>query len=145
MLWPVDIRAVLVEELRRAGHAATMMELWTRHPKETDTELFDRVVRESSVNKFVLYWPSGGHVEGLTWEIRGLVDTVLRKKLDPSSVRILAEEGVASLDESTGEMMLGESGHRTTYYRDIMRLGFWVVPWATYDELIAFVRAQTSD
>ena len=142
--WPVDIRAMLVDDLRREGHAATMMELWTSEKKEAHTAKFHRVEKQAEVDAYVVYWPVGGHVEGLSWELSDLVDRVLGKDLSTEALHIFPEVGVLGIDGETGLMMLGEPGHRTTYFQDILDARCPLGPWSTYDELRLFVRKHVS-
>jgi hypothetical protein len=142
--WPVDIRALLVDDIRQEGHSATMMELWPRKGSELHTKKFQRIEREGQVDSYFLYWPDGGHVEGIIWELRDLVGRVLDGKMAPEALRVFPQEGVLSLDGESGLMVLGEQSHRTSYFEDILGLGCPVVPWSSYEELRLFVREHAS-
>jgi hypothetical protein len=52
--WPVDIRALLVDDIRQEGHSATMMELWPRKGSELHTKKFQRIEREGHVDSYFL-------------------------------------------------------------------------------------------
>lgn len=142
--WPVDIRAILVDDLRQEGYATTMMELWPRVGKESHTRRFQRIEREGRVDAYFLFWPVGGHVEGITWELRDLIGRVLDDKLSAEALHVFPEEGVLAVDGESGLMMLGEEHHRTSYFEDVLGAGCPVAPWATYEELRLFVREHAS-
>lgn len=142
--WPIDARALLVDDVRRVGHAATMMELWDRPKGELRTALFHRIAREAHVDTFVVYWPQGGHTEGMSWEFHGLIKDILDEQLQAEAIRIFPETSVLGLDGETGLATLGEPDRRTTYFQDLLDAGCPVAPWSTYEELRLFVRKHLS-
>ncbi len=139
-LSPLDIRALLVEDLRQEGHAATLMELWEPQGKELRTARFHRIEKGAHIDTYVIYWPEGGHTEGMSWEFHGLIKALLDGHVAAEAVRVFPEVGVLGLDGETGLITLGEKDRRTTYFQDLMDAECPIAPWTTYDELRLFVR-----
>ena len=102
---------------------------------ESRSGRFSRVVREAGVASYLICWPKGGRLHGLTWELSRLASAVGDARLDRRRVRLLAEEGVMELDEATGEAEFVEAGNRSTYYQDLVDLGCPIHLWPEYDHL----------
>jgi hypothetical protein len=131
---PLDVRAALVGLLVRAGCEATMMEMHASRSGETHTGLFQRLVRELPVERFLLYWPYGSQRAGLDVEI-GFLLAKLEEGL-PLDIRVLVEAGAHAAGRLVGtEFEALELGRRTRYYQDLVEYRCRVVEWEDYHAL----------
>ncbi|MCI4366543.1 MAG: hypothetical protein L3K08_02195 [Thermoplasmata archaeon] len=121
------------------------MEDWIEKEGETRSGRFLRVVREARVTSYLVYWPKGGRLHGLTWELSKLESDVRDGRLDRRRIRLLAEEGVMEVDEATGEGSFVEEGNRTTYYQDLLDLGCPIHVWPDYEHLRFVLRQLAHD
>lgn len=124
----------MVGTLAGAGCRASMMELHSTLGGETHTALFQRLVRELPVGRFLLYWPYGAQRAGLDVEI-GLLLARLAGGV-PLDVRVLIESGI----HVAGRIVRGvfesvEVGKRTRYYQDLVEYRCPVVEWEDYGAL----------
>lgn len=120
---PLGARRGIATFLRDLSVSAVVMEDWPEKKGESRSGRFSRVVREAGVASYLVYWPKGGRLRGLTWEPSRLASAVGDARLDRRRVRLPAEEGVIELDEATGEAEFVEAGNRSTYYQDLVDLG----------------------
>ncbi len=131
---PLDVRAALVGSLVREGCEATMMELHQAEPGETHTALFQRLVRELPVERYLLYWPYGSQRAGLDVEIGFLLAKL--EEGTPLDVRVLVEAGVHAAGRvARGAFVALELGRRTRYYQDLVEYRCPVVEWEDYQAL----------
>lgn len=136
---PLDVRAALVGLLREAGYQATIMELEAsrRRAGDDNTDLFDRIVRETDVDRFLVYVPMGAHLLGMAWELRGLRDRLKARTLGIEQVQLFTEAGVAGVNAERGVFEFLETRNRTRYFQDLFHWGCTPRPWSDYDALRA--------
>jgi hypothetical protein len=132
---PLGVRRGVATFLRDQGMNAVVMEDWPEKIRERNSVRFFRVIREAGVSAFLVYWPRGSRLHGITWELSKLESRIRTGHLDRRRVRLLVEEGVASLDVATGEGEFVEEGNRTAYYQDLLDLRCPIHVWADYDQL----------
>lgn len=111
------------------------MEDWAKGPRELHTGLFRRVEREAKVTDYLVYWPLGGHLHGLDWELNHLTELVMDEKLRARAVHHFPESGVVERSPLTLKHQFVEGRNRTRYYEDLVALGCPVRVWENYDEL----------
>lgn len=139
--WPIDLRAYLADVLRQEHHPATLMEAeGRRRTAVLETEFFLELVEQLPVTRFFAFWPRGANPSGLLWELPLIVERAGKEPFTAQSLHVFPQTGVADWDTSTGRIEFVERGARTTYLRDLARVGFQFWPWATYDELVQSVR-----
>lgn len=127
-LTPLDLRAALVGALVRAECRATMMEMQVPEPGETHTALFQRLVRDLPVDRYLLYWPYGSQRAGLDVEI-GFLLAQFEAGACPD-VRVLVQAGAHAAGRiEGGDFIVLEGGRRTRYYEDLVRYGCPIVEW----------------
>ena len=133
-LSPLDVRRALVESLSPSGSPATLMEMHQRGEGETHTGLFDRLVRELPVERFLLFWPYGSQRPGLDVEL-GFLLTRLNDRV-PLDVRIFVESGARVAGRLVGgDFESTELGRRTHYYEDLVAYRCPVIEWEDYSVL----------
>jgi hypothetical protein len=132
---PLGARRGIATYLRDLGVDAVLMENWPERAGELRSTRFLRVIREAAVASFLVYWPRGARLHGVTWELSKLETRVRSGKLARRRVRLLAEAGVIDLDEASGEAEFTEAGNRTTYYQDLVQLGCPIHMWSDYEHL----------
>lgn len=141
---PLDVRAALVGVLQEAGYHATIMELEgaRKQPGDDNTDLFERIVRELDVDRYLVYLPRGAQLLGVSWEFRGLRDLLKAQKLSIDQVQLFTEVGVAGLSPERGAFEFLEPRNRTRYFQDLFHWGCTPRPWADYDVLrLKFLQA----
>lgn len=120
---PRRVRADLSAYLRDfAQDRATVMEEWTGHPGETQTELFERILHEAPVRAFIVYWPLGAKLLGLEWELGILTQKFHYAGFPPERVYVLAESGILADNPQDGTatvVAIDEGGNRTRYHQDL--------------------------
>lgn len=89
---------------------------------------------------YLVYWPRGGRLHGLTWELSKPESDVREGRLDRRRLRLLAEEEVILIDEASGEADFVEQGNRTTYYQDLLDMGCPIHLWPDYEHLRFILR-----
>lgn len=142
VLWPIDIRALLVALLRREGHDAVLMEEDPRGRREPHLRHFARLVRGHREGRFFVYWPLGANLHGLDWELSHLGTRIEDRLIDAEQVHLFLERGVAETDDEADLLVFREEGGRTYYDSD---LGIWACRlhlWSDYDELMEKVIAS---
>jgi hypothetical protein len=114
-----------------------MMELEgaRRRAGEDFTDLFERIVREADVDRYLIYVPQNGVLLGLTWEFRGLRDQLKAGQLGPEQVHLFTQEGVAGLNAERGGFEFVEPANRTFYFEDLLHWGCTPRPWSDYESL----------
>lgn len=132
---PLDVRRALVLIAARPDVVATVMEDWTRQGKELHSDLFRRIESEARITHYVIFWPKGGRLQGLGWELSDLVHRIMDRRLDRRAVRIFAERGIVDWDHGTEEYVFLEPENRTRYYNDLLQLECPVRVWDDYSEL----------
>lgn len=142
---PLGARRGISTFLRDLNVDSVIMEDWIEKEGETRSGRFLRVVREARVTSYLVYWPKGGRLHGLTWELSKLESDVRDSRLDRRRIRLLAEEGVVGVDEATGEGSFVEEGNRTTYYQDLLDLGCPIHVWPDYEHLRFVLRQLAHD
>ena len=110
------------------------------HPQvegESRNGKFDRVVREAGIDTYLTYWPYGGTLLGIAWELSHLTRRIQDEEdeLEATALPIYVETGVGSWDLETGRFTFREEGNRTTYFEDLWLAGCPTFVWETYDEL----------
>ena len=142
---PLGVRRGIATFLRDLNVSALVMEDWPEKKGESRSNRFLRVAREARVTTFLVFWPRGGRLHGLTWELSKLESDVRDGRLDRRHVRLLVEEGVMTVDEATGEATFVEVGNRTTYYQDLVDLRCPIHLWPDYDHLRFLLRQLAHD
>ncbi len=111
-----------------------MMELHPPLGGETHTALFQRLVRELPVGRFLLYWPFGAQRAGLDVEIGFLLSKLAGGV--PLDIRVLIESGTRAAGRVVGGVFESvELGRRTRYYQDLVEYRCPVVEWEDYEAL----------
>lgn len=146
---PVDVRESLVDYI--TGHCegrAVMMELTTQRTGESNTDLFDRILDQSPVTAFIVYWPLGCKLLGVEWELGMLVQKFRYEKFPPGRVYILQQKGIlndANLEKEgeddclTEVVATDEKGNRTRYHEDLYKFGCKVRIWDSKESLLRHV------
>jgi len=130
-LAPVDIRAALAETIHQHGGVATIMEAHDKTEGETNTALFNRIVKDFGIDRFFVYWPSGAQRTGLDVEL-GFLLQMFHDGKEPD-VRIFVESTAGGMDG--GHFTAHEKGRRTTYYEDLVAYGCPLIEWESYERL----------
>ncbi len=135
---PLDVRAAMVGVLREAGYHATIMELESsrKRPLDDHTDLFERIVRELDVDRYLVYIPRGAQLLGVSWELRGVRDRLRTRTLGIAQVQLFTETGVAGLSER-GTYEFYETRNRTRYFQDLFQWGCTPRVWDGYEALRA--------
>lgn len=141
---PLQVRRAFAAYLQAQGHPVVIMEDWKGEPDRVQMRLFRRIVAESRISRFLLYWPRGGRLLGLTAEVDYLTNRILDRSLDPGAVLLLPEEGVVREDDE-GRIVMAEKAHRTRYHGDLYELGCPYQVWRTYEELRLLLRCEVAD
>ncbi len=148
--WPVDIRAYLVETLRKDKREATLMEAEApRRTARANTGFFLELVQGLPVTRFFAVWPRGADDRGLIWE-SGILGVLIEwkdfvpVKISGKNLDLFPEEGVGDLDPLTGEYVFKRRKGRTTYQMDFSAWDCQIWPWSSYEELVRNVRAAAS-
>lgn len=147
---PVDIRAYLVEVLRRDHHKAALMEAeGPLRSAQTNTGFFVELLRKLHVERFFAFWPRGVDNQGLMWESGGF--GVLIELKDESPIRfaeqpldLFPEKGVGDWDAETGEFIFRKGRGRTRYELDYSAWRARVWLWSDYEQLVRKVRTAAS-
>lgn len=143
---PVDIRAYLVEVLRKGHHEAALMEAEeSLRTATTNTGFFVELLRKLHVERFFAFWPRGVDNQGLMWESGGLGVLIELKEDSPirfseQPLDLFPEKGVGAWDPETGEFIFRKGRGRTRYETDYSawRARVWV--WSDYEQLVHRVR-----
>lgn len=103
---PLQVRRAFAAHLRAQGLEVAVMEEWRGSTDRVQMRLFRRIVAESKITRFLLYWPKGARLLGLTAEVDYLTNRLLDRTLDPTAVHLLPEEGVVDTGEDGLVVML---------------------------------------
>jgi hypothetical protein len=147
VLQPVDIRAYLVEVLRKDHHKAALMEAEVSlRTAETNTGFFVELLKKLHVERFFAFWPRGVDNQGLMWESGGFGVLIELKGESPirfaeQPLDLFPEKGVGDWDPETGEFIFRKGRGRTRYEMDYSAWGARVWLWSDYEELVRKVRA----
>jgi hypothetical protein len=141
---PLQVRRSFAAFLRAQGLTVAVMEEWPGPSDRVQMRLFRTIVGESKVNRFLLYWPKGGRLLGLTAEVEYLTNCILEQTLTPTAVHLLPEEGVVDRGEEGSVVML-EKKNRTRYHADLYELGCPYHIWSSYNELQVLLRSVAAE
>ncbi len=136
VLWPIDVRALLVGLLRKEGHDAVLMEEDPREGKDPHLRHFARLVRFHLKGRFFIYWPLRATLHGVDWEMAHLGTRIEDRVLGAEQVHLFPEEGVVDFDPEADALVFHEEGGRTHYDEDLGRWGCRLHPWADYETLM---------
>lgn len=147
---PVDVRACLVEILRKDHHRAALMEAETDlRTAPTNTGFFVELLRKLRVERFFAFWPRGIDNQGLMWESGGF--GVLIELKDESPIQfaeqpldLFPEQGVGSWDPESGEFTFRRGRGRTRYEMDYSAWKARVWVWSDYEQLVRKVRTAAT-
>ncbi len=141
VLWPIDVRSILVGLLRREGHDAVLMEDEPRLGREPLLRKFSRMVREHLSGWFFVYWPMKANMRGVAWELSHLGTRVDDGVLSAEQVHVFLQEGVANFDEEGETLLFQEEGGRSYYDSDLHLFGCRIHTWSGYESLLLKVIA----
>lgn len=110
---PLGVRRAIARRLSSAGVRATVMEDHPQEGGEGRNAKFDRVVNEDQVDTYLTYWPFGGTLLGIAWELSHLTRRIQDEddELEATDLPIYAETGVGSWDLETGRFTFQEEGN----------------------------------
>ena len=121
--------------MARPDVVATIMEDWPSQGHEGPSAKFRRIEQEAQITHYVVFWPLGGRLHGLVWELSDLAHRIMDGKLDRRAVHLFVQRGVADWDHVTEGYIFSETENRTEYFGDLLRLRCPVFVWEDYSEL----------
>jgi hypothetical protein len=134
--WPIDARRALCGVVTRPDVITTVMEDWPSQGREGPSTKFRRIEQEAHITHYVIYWPNGGRLLGLTWELSDLAHRILDGKLDRQAVQFFIQRGVVGWDHVTEGYTFSEVENRTEYFEDLVALRCPIVTWEDYSDLV---------
>ena len=128
--------------IRKLGVPAIIMEDVLSQAGEKNVELFRRIVDETPIRSFAVYWPLGARNVGLEIELGFLLDRLAERSLSAKDVVLVAERGTIEIaGEATPEPVFAfdAQGERSRYHEDLVAYGCPQLMWSTHAQLLNHV------
>jgi hypothetical protein len=122
--------------MTRPDVIATVMEDWPSQGHEGPSAKFRRIEQEAHITHYVVFWPLGGRLHGLIWELSDLAHRMMDKKLERRAVNLFVQRGVIDWDHITEGYIFSEKENRTAYFGDLLGLKCPILVWDDYSDLI---------
>lgn len=113
-----------------------MFEDWPLEPNEAHSHAFSRLIDVLRVDVFAVLWPKRAAMFGVDWEFGFLAGRIDSGALDPRRILLLPESGVVRRDLESGTLSIGEPGHRTRYFQDLVTWRCPISSWSGYEEML---------
>lgn len=142
---PIEVRRRLRKILAPDVSDALLMEDFSKEEDETNWGLFRRIISSQGVTDFIVFWPFGAKLHGLTHELGYLLTKLDAGDLSPGSVHLFVERKNLQIDWMDGGISITEKGNRTRYHLDLVDYGCEFRRWGSESGLLENTKALAED